>query len=244
MKSLKIQYAVFFMLVIVAFSSIVLSEKMYPLLSNKVDKKLETYIKDNYKDLDIESDKTIYKNTKFQKKVYNKDNKNLYFTIYYRNKKIKDDYKKEYVEGNTFLKYISKLIEKDIKNKTNYNSKVSINKKLNNYNDDIKERLIKEKDLSELSIYNVRIKIKTKYDKNVITDRIKDINNRLKTNNIKPKELIFEITNEEDITKSVEITIIDNNVLDDTSLEQYIDNIINEKEEKLVNNKIKYKYLN
>lgn len=244
MKSLKIQYAVFFMLVIVAFSSIVLSEKMYPLLSNKVDEKLETYIKDNYKDLDIESDKTIYKNTKFQKKVYNKDNKNLYFTIYYRNKKIKDDYKKEYVEGNTFLKYISKLIEKDIKNKTNYNSKVSINKKLNNYNDDIKERLIKEKDLSELSIYNVRIKIKTKYDKNVITDRIKDINNRLKTNNIKPKELIFEITNEEDITKSVEITIIDNNVLDDTSLEQYIDNIINEKEEKLVNNKIKYKYLN
>ena len=174
MKSLKIQYAVFFMLVIVAFSSIVLSEKMYPLLSNKVDEKLETYIKDNYKDLDIESDKTIYKNTKFQKKVYNKDNKNLYFTIYYRNKKIKDDYKKEYVEGNTFLKYISKLIEKDIKNKTNYNSKVSINKKLNNYNDDIKERLIKEKDLSELSIYNVRIKIKTKYDKNVITDRIKD----------------------------------------------------------------------
>lgn len=244
MKSLKIQYAVFFMLVIVAFSSIVLSEKMYPLLSNKVDEKLETYIKDNYKDLDIESDKTIYKNTKFQKKVYNKDNKNLYFTIYYRNKKIKDDYKKEYVEGNTFLKYISKLIEKDIKNKTNYNSKVSINKKLNNYNDDIKERLIKEKDLSELSIYNVRIKIKTKYDKNVITDRIKDINNRLKTNNIKPKELIFEITNEEDITKSVKITIIDNNVLDDTSLEQYIDNIINEKEEKLVNNKIKYKYLN
>ena len=54
MKSLKIQYAVFFMLVIVAFSSIVLSEKMYPLLSNRVDEKLETYIIDNYKDLNIE----------------------------------------------------------------------------------------------------------------------------------------------------------------------------------------------
>ena len=244
MKSLKVQYAVFSMLVIVALSSIILSEKMYPLLSNRVDEKIETYIIDNYKDLNIESDKTIYKNNNYQKKVYSKDNKNLYFNIYYKNKKIKDDYKKEYLEGNTFLKHISKLIEKDIKNKTNLNTKVSINKKLNNYNDDIKERLIKEKDLSQLSIYNIRIKIKTKYDKKVITNIIKDINNRLKTNNIKPKELVFEITNEEDITKSVEITIIDNKVLDDTSLEQYIDNIINKKEEKLVNNKIKYKYLN
>ena len=54
MKSLKVQYAVFSMLVIVALSSIILSEKMYPLLSNKVDEKLETYIKDNYKDLDLE----------------------------------------------------------------------------------------------------------------------------------------------------------------------------------------------
>lgn len=245
MKSLKIQYAIFSMLVIVALISIILSQKMFPILSDKVDKKLTQYIEDNYKDKDLVSEKTIYKDNKYQKKVYNKDNKYLYFTIYYKDKEIKDNYKKEYVEGNTFLKHISKIIEKDIKNKTKFKTKVSFLKTLNNYNDDIKDRLIKEKNIQELSIYKLNMKLKITYDKKIVSNRLKEIINILNTNNIKPKEIVFEITNEKDITKTIEISIFDTKLLEDEEFEEDIDAILNKKPLKVTqNDKIKYRYLN
>ena len=245
MKSLKIQYAVFSMLVIVALISIILSQKMYPILSDKVDTKLTKYIEDNYKDKDLVSEKTIYKDNKYQKKVYNKDNKYLYFTIYYKDKEIKDNYKKEYIEGNTFLKHISKIIEKDIKNKTKFKTKISFIKTLDNYNDDIKNRLIKEKNLQELSIYKLNMKLKITYDKKIVSNRLKEIINILNTNNIKPKEIVFEITNEKDITKTIEIDIIDIKVIEDEDFEEYINLILNKKPlNTILNDKIKYRYLN
>ena len=70
MKSLKIQYAIFSMLVIVALISIILSQKMYPILSDKVDKKITQYIEDNYKDKDLVSEKTIYKKRICRRKYF------------------------------------------------------------------------------------------------------------------------------------------------------------------------------
>ena len=229
MKRLKIEYTIFSMLVIVALSSILLSQKLYPIMSDKVDIKLNKYLKDNYNNKELSSNKTIYKNTKYQKKVYNKTNNNLYFYIYYNNKKITDTYNKDYLEGKTFLKYISKSIEKDINKKTKYKTKITINNKLNKFNNDIKERLLKENNLLELS--------------KSISNKIKSINNNLNNNKIIPKDYIIEITDTKDITKSVKVSNI--KPIDINNINKIMDYIINNPSENIVpNTNIEYIYLN
>lgn len=243
MKRLKIEYTIFSMLVIVALSSILLSQKLYPIMSDKVDIKLNKYLKDNYNNKELSSNKTIYKNTKYQKKVYNKTNNNLYFYIYYNNKKITDTYNKDYLEGKTFLKYISKSIEKDINKKTKYKTKITINNKLNKFNNDIKERLLKENNLLELSIYTINIKIKTDFNKESISNKIKSINNNLNNNKIIPKDYIIEITDTKDITKSVKVSNI--KPIDINNINKIMDYIINNPSENIVpNTNIEYIYLN
>ena len=51
MRKLKIQYTIFVMLICIAFGSIVLTEKLRPIRNDDIDKKLQVYIEENYKDL-------------------------------------------------------------------------------------------------------------------------------------------------------------------------------------------------
>ena len=89
------------------------------------------------------------------------------------------------------------------------------------------------------------MKLKITYDKKIVSNRLKEIINILNTNNIKPKEIVFEITNEKDITKTIEISIFDTKLLEDEEFEEDIDAILNKKPLKVTqNDKIKYRYLN
>ena len=74
MRKLKIQYTIFVMLICIAFGSIVLTEKLRPIRNDDIDKKLQVYIEENYKDLkDITTEDTYYANLKYNKKVMNKN---------------------------------------------------------------------------------------------------------------------------------------------------------------------------
>ena len=99
MKKLQLQYFIFLIIVFVLLTILVTSEKLSPIMAEKIDKKLDNYIKETYKLEDIKTTKTIYKNLKYQKKVINKTNNNYYFIIYYNKKKITDTYQEDYVKG-------------------------------------------------------------------------------------------------------------------------------------------------
>ena len=47
--------------------------------------------------------------------VISEENKNYYFNIYYKNKKISDSYQEDYIKGNTYFKYLEKQLQKGIR---------------------------------------------------------------------------------------------------------------------------------
>ena len=208
MEKLKIEFTIFFIFVVTAFSLIVINEKIKPLLVTKVDDKLESYIKEKYPDLEnVNIEKTTYKINIYQKNIINKENKHLYFNIYYKkqNKKITDNYKTNYVEGKEFLNYIYKKINKQINNNTKYKCQVTIKTTYNKFNTKIQERLLKEEDLLKLSIYTIKLELETPIEKDNIINTLKNINKDFESNNIIPKDYTFTIIDPKDITKSIEI---------------------------------------
>ena len=147
--------ALFTILIMVSLTLIIINEKKNIILIPKIEKKIDSYIEENYNDLkNINKSKITIKNNKYIVKISSKKNKNLYFYITYSNNKITDTYKKDYLEGKTLLNKIEKNLEEDIFNKINIKSKVIIDNKLNNYTDQIKEKIIKE-DIKEIKIYNI-----------------------------------------------------------------------------------------
>ncbi len=228
MKKLQMQYAIFYGLILFAFGLIVISQTVPQLLTEKVDKKLNTYLKDNYSDLsNIKKNKTIFKNNRYEKKITNKDNSNYYFYIYYQDKKITDTYKKDYEEGKNFLKIISTKIENDIYKKINKKYKVTITDKLSSFSDNTKQKLIKEDNLSSQNIYNIEIKLNSKINTNELVTNISYINKKLKDNNINPKSITMIITD-----KNRKIII--NNLVINNDLKQIISDIINNKESNIL----------
>lgn len=247
MKKLKIQYTIFVMFICIAFGSIILTEKLKPIRNDDIDKRFQVYIEENYKDLkDTITEDTYYKNLKYNKKVINKYNENYYFMLYYENKKITDTYKKDYVEGKTFLKHIEKAIKQQINEKVNGNYEVTINTKLNKFSDEIKEKIIKENNLKSLKIYDLEIKFKTTIEEQNLTDQIIAKIDKLEKNDIYPKTYSMEITDKEDSTKSIKITGLTIEIIQGENFSIIISDIINNnKESELLNeNNIQYEYLN
>ena len=248
MKKLKIQYTIFVMFICIAFGSIILTEKLRPIRNGDIDKKLQVYIEEKYKDLkeEIKTEDTYYANLKYNKKVINKNNNNYYFMIYYENKKITDTYKKDYVEGKTFLKHIEKEIKKQINEKVKGNYEVTINTKLNKFNDEIKEKIIKEDNLKSLKIYNLEIKFKTPLEEQNVTNQIIAKMEKKKKNGIYPKTYSIIITDKEDNTKSVKISGLTNEIIKSENFINIISDIINNNidSELIKENNIQYEYLN
>ena len=246
-KQLLFARNIFLFIVIVAFGVIIFTEKAGPMFLPKAEKKINNYINKKYKN---EKNKFIlgkikFKNTTYTMKVTNKENKNHYFYIKYSHKKIKDTYKKDYIEGKTILNNIKNKLKKDIENKTNTSCEIIILNTLDKYTTPVQNKIIREENLKELKFYNIKKEISIKnWNSKEITEKINKTINIYKDNNITPKNYIITIINKNDITESIEITL-DESFINNSSKEKIISDIINDNNSKLLKeNKIKYKYLN
>lgn len=225
-----------------------MNEKLAPLNEKKIDKRLNTYIQKNYKEIinEVNIKKTKYEKTKYTKKIINKKNKKLYFYLYYSNKKIKSTYENDYIKGEKFLNYIENTISKNIKKKTNINYEIKIKTTYNKFNDYTKEKLLQEKNLESLSIYTLKEDfIIEEFNTNEIYNKITKLNNNLEKNNIFPKNYNITFILKKNPTKSIEINNLTSDLIKNNDLKSIINDIINkEKSDILKNNNITYKYYN
>ena len=125
MNRLMIGQALLFGLVIIFFGIIIVNEKVPSLKSKNVEEDINTYFEENYNDLDVSKGNLEYNkdDNSFSITYYDKDYKELNFTITYLNNKITDNYKENYVKGKDVLKRASEDIldkYKDIFSNTNY----------------------------------------------------------------------------------------------------------------------------
>lgn len=240
-KKLTLQMSIFFMIIFVVLSTIIIKEKSNIIFLPKIENSLNNYIEKNYKDLELDKSKIIYKNNQYKIKLMNKNNNNLYFYIKYSNKKITDTYQKDYVEGQSLINHLNKKIEKTILEKTNNKYKVIINNTYNNFSSQVKEKLLNEENIESLKIYTLEIEVSTVWDTTSILNKITNIINELENNSIIPKNYTIIINDIKDITKSVKI----NNLTKNNDLNLIINDIINNKETSILSeNKITYEYLN
>lgn len=161
-KKLILGMALLFLITFVSFGTIVVTEKLAPFFTDKIKTKFETYIEKNYKDdkNNLTIGKITYKNQQYKAKISNKKNKNWYFYITYQNKKIKDTYKEDYLEGKTLLTSIERKIEKKVKDELNQKLTITFPLTLNKYTNQIKENLISN-NLKEIKTYDITLTITT-----------------------------------------------------------------------------------
>lgn len=247
-KRLMFGQAIFFLFTFVCFGLIIVNEKQNELSTKKVKKEIESHINKNYKNIkdEIEYKDIKHKNKTYSLKITSKNNKNLYFYIYYKNKKISDTYKKDYLEGRTLLNHIKENLTNEIKTKTNTTCKIQIPNTLNNYTQIIKDKIINEENLLELKFYIIEkeLYITNWTSENINNEIIKFINNNIQ-NNITPKNYKIIVTNKNDIINSIQIDNLTNDFINNPNKIQIINDIIKDNNSILLQeNKIKYKYLN
>ena len=247
-KKLLLGRNIFIFIIFIAFGVIITTEKAGQILIPKAQKKFDNYIDKNFKEIkdSFKFNKIKYKNRTFTMKIQNKNNKNHYFYITYHNKKIKDTYKEDYLKGKTLFKYLEKKLQKEIQKETNTACTIKINESLDKHTNIVQEKIINEDNLLELKFYTIEKEILiNNWDKKTITDKIIDNIKIYNSKNITPKNYNITITDKNDITKSIEITNINENFITNTSNEEIINDIINDNNSKVLKeNKIKYKYLN
>lgn len=247
-KKLTIGMTIFAFIIFVSFGVIILNEKSAPYFAPKVEKKLLEYLQTEYKDEfdDFDIGTTIYNKTKYNLKVKAKKNKNLYFNIFYENKKITDTYKDDYKEGKTLLTTITKKVEKELKTKYNQDFTITMSNSLDEYPKQVQDNLILKNDLKALSIYTLETTITTKYTTSDIGNKIIKLETDLKEENLIPKSYNITIINSKDITKSLKINNLTNEIIENSTLLSSIisDIIKNENSELLKQNNITYKYFN
>ena len=235
-KKLVLERSIFLLFIIVSFGLIIVNEKKDLIILPKIDKKITDYYNNNYKNQNIFELKNIKKeNNYYLKKVVSTKNNNYYFYIKYHNKKITDTYKKDYLEGNSILTNIKKKLEKKLDTK----EEIIINKTLDKYTDTVKEKIIKE-ELDNIKFYNIKkeLIISNWNSKNINNEIVTSINSILEKG-LNPKYYEFIIIDKNELTKSIDIT----NIEEDFNNENIIELVLNKKE--LPNDiTIKYKYLN
>ena len=246
-KRLLFARSIFLFIILVAFGIIIFTEKAGSIFLPKAKEKITNYINDKYKDEidNFKLGKITFKNATYTMKITNKENKNHYFYVTYHNKKTKDTYKKDYIEGKTLLSYIKKKLKKEIENKTSTPCEIIVLDKLNDYTTIVQNRIIKEDNLKELKFYNLKKELIIKeWNSKYITESINKTINIYKDNNITPKKYIITITNKEDVTTSIEITLTED-FINNSNNEKIISDIIDDNNSVILKeNKITYKYLN
>ena len=247
-KRLLIARNLFIFFIFIAFAIIIVNEKASGIFIPKIEEKMNNYLKENYQNIekDFQKNKVTYKNAVYEMKVSSKNNSHHCFYITYSNNKIKDTYKKDYLEGEQILNYTKENLQKNIEKITNNKVEIIITNKLNNYTKAVQEQIINNKDLLQLKFYIIKQELElTSWKKEDITKAITETISNYQKNNITPKSYTLTITNKKDITESIEISNLTNDFLKNPKQEEIINDIINDNNSSLLKeNKIKYKYLN
>lgn len=247
-KKLTISMAIFTFIIFICFGVIILNEKSAPYFAPKIEKKLTDYINEKYEDeLDnFNIGTTKYTKTKYELKVESKKNKNLYFIVTYYNKKIADTYKTDYKEGQTLIKAITKVEEKELKSKYKQDFKITNVKTLDQLSDQIKNHIIERNEFKSLQIYTLETSIKTKYNTNEISSEIISLNDTLNKENINPKSYNITVINSKNPAQSIKLNNIKTEIITNPTLLNDIISVIIKKEKSniLTDNNITYKYYN
>ena len=155
-KKLMIGMTLLFFITFVTLGTLVVTEKLAPFYTDKIETKFKNYINKNYpqeKD-NLKIKKITYDTTEYKTKVINKNNKDLYFTMTYKDKKITSTYKEDYLQGKTLLSKTKKQLEKKINKHLKINAKITFPLTLNNYATEIRENMIE----GNPSNYNIKWK--------------------------------------------------------------------------------------
>lgn len=233
---------VFYVIIIVIFSIIIINEKKYLFLESRIENKLKEYINSNYKELEnkVKINKIkYYNNTKEYKiKVESKENKHLYFNVSYKNKEINTTYNNDYQEGGSILNYYRNKFEKELNN----NSEIAFTKTLNEYPSNVLEKILND-EIKSLPIYNIKTELKpSSTDINDISSSIMSYKDNIISQEFKPQYYEFDILFE-DITKSFKVELLTEELINNY-LNDIIYGIINNDINVIQKYQIKYKYLN
>lgn len=238
--------AIFFLIVFVSFGLIIMNEKGGALFSTKIKEKINTYIEENYSDIknSINQSNINYKNAEYKMKITSKENKNLYFYIIYKKGNIKDTYKEDYLQGKSLINHLQNNLNKQIKEQTNEEYTVKIDKNLNDFNSKLKETIINEDDLLSIKFYTLEKEIEVNnWDYQTITNEIIkyiDKNNKL---NITPKSYKFTLINNKDITTSLIISNITSDFVNNPYSSKIIYSILTKQQSDILkNSNITYEY--
>lgn len=239
-KRLTIGMTIFAFFIFVSFGIIIVTEKSAPYFSPKIDKKLNTYLKENYASIinELNVGNTNYEDTIYKLKVTSAKNKNLYFYIKYSNREITDTYQEDYKEGKTLLEKICTDLERKLENK--YKQKFSINilTTLDKFSDQVKENIIQEENISTLPIYSLDTTIQTTFTKEEITNTIQLFYKQLLKDNITPKSYNLTIVDREKENKSIKINGLTKEIIeDDEVLLPIINDIISGKNSSILKEK-------
>lgn len=223
-NKLTMYMGIFYLLVILFFGLIIINEKKEDFVKPIIREKIINYVKNQYKEQTQEFKYSTLKKeqkekNKYNLKIYNKENKELYFTVTYQKGKITDTYKKDYLEGSSLNKSIENYLNKTlIKEKTNYKKyKITYKTKLNKCTTYIRKRLLKKDYLKPIYTVEVEENINTLEE---LKETILQIHNYSKKQNINPKNYDITLNNIKNITKSINI------VLEPVIIEESIDEVI------------------
>lgn len=247
-KKLTLGMIIFVFVIFVSFGIIILNEKSAPYFIPKIEKKLTKYLKTNHKDelKDLEMGKTKYLKTKYEVKITSKINKDLYFKIYYYNKKFLDTYETDYKEGKTLINTLTKNLEKELKSKYNETCNIIFINTLDSYSEEIKNYIIEKNKIKDLEVYTLENTITVDWNTNSIGKKIIALNTKFKSAGITPKNYNITVINSKDTKKRVKINNLTTEIIENTdTLTNVISAIIKDEESDiLTSNNITYKYLN
>ena len=152
-KKLILGMALLFFITFVTLGTLVVTEKLAPFYTDKIEKKFINYINKNYKDEkeNFKIGKITYKATVYKVKVTNKNNKDLYFTMTYQNKKIKSTYKvgdmvSEEVTPKSFGRIAAQTARQVVMQRLNEAEKGNIAAELNTKGDQITTAIVRNID--------------------------------------------------------------------------------------------------
>ena len=82
-NQLLLERGIFFFIIAIIFSIIIISEKAHVIFLPKVQKKFDSYIETNYASMkkSLTINKPNYNNSSFQAKIVSKENKNYFFYL-------------------------------------------------------------------------------------------------------------------------------------------------------------------
>ena len=250
---LTLQWAVFFIFVIVAFGMIVLTQKGNLFLYPQIEKKLNTYFQEHYLSIKNEVSKSELKYSYQEKSYYflykNKQNENLSFQLTYtKNKKIKSTYQQDYVKGQSFLNKLCEKFEKEIQKlfKQDELSTIQVERKKNmtDFKKKEKQQLLLEKEQKKVAFYQIRLSTSLfNLNAKEMRKKMQTIDAVLKKNGYQPLTYQVTFTLRSDGTKGFIVKNITRDVLASEKLETILNTLSQTKQNKDENTKIEMEEL-